>query len=166
MFEDEVYVDKKNELRYGTTKKPAHETMNEIMQLLTEYDCERIVTDYEGDTMRLGFIYEGKPYKITIPKVYIRGEYEEKIGVRVVYHFLKMVLSWTKQGIVSLNKALMSGRMVKLQGKTVSLGEASEALEDGKLSSTIQSEVDKLPESSEDEDTQEAEYEVIDDEKR
>lgn len=162
MFEEEVHVNKKNELRYGTTKKPAHETMNEIMQLLREYDCERIVTDYEGDTMRLGFIYEDKPYKITIPKVYIRGEYEEKIGVRVVYHFLKIVLSWSKQGIVSLNKALMSGRMVKLRGKNLSLGEASEGLENGQLSSIIQSEVDKLPQSSEDEEPQEAEYEVVD----
>ncbi len=155
MFEDEVHVKKKNDFRYGTTKKPAYETMNEIMDLLDEYGCERVMTDRKGESMRIGFIFEGRPYKIQIPKVYVNGKYNEKIGIRVVYHFLKIVLSWSKQGIVSMERALMSGRMVQIGNRTLSLGEAAEELDDGDLSSTLGK---HLPPKREYED---AEYEVI-----
>jgi len=112
--------------------------------------------------MRIGFIFEGKPYKIKIPKVYVRGNYKEKIGIRVVYHFLKMVLSWTQESVVDMEKALMSSRMVELQGRSVSLGEASKALENGGLSSTLDSEIDNLPsDDREEEDIENTDFEVI-----
>lgn len=160
MFKDEIHVDKKNDLRYGTTKKPVHETMNEVMQLLREYDCERIVTDQQDDNLRIGFIYQGKPYKITVPKVYVKGEYEEKIGVRVVYQYLKIILSWTDEGVMSLNKALMSNRMVKLKGKTVALGEVADQVDNGEFKEMLGDESEALPEKDE-EEPEDVDFEVV-----
>lgn len=163
MFKDEVRVKSKNELRYGTTRKPAHETLNEIMELLDDYDCDRVLTDREGDQLRIGFIFQGTPYKIAVPRVYVDGEYNDKIGIRVVYHYLKMLLSWTKEDIVDLDKALMSSRMVEMGGESVALGEAADELGDGEFEGVIKQE-HQLPAAEEDDsDVIEADYEEVED---
>lgn len=155
MFKEEIKIEKENDVRYGTTEVPAHKTLNELMELLKKYDCDRIVTDYQGDNMRLCFIYRGDPYVIPIPKVYVRGEYNEKIGVRVVYHYLRILLSWTEAGIMSLDKALMSYRTVMLDGRTVSMSEIMNKMDNGSL----------LPEDTDryalDEGAVDAEYEEV-----
>lgn len=161
MFEEEVHVKKKGDLRFGYTKKKAHETMNDIQDLLDEYDCSEVVTQKKGDKMKIGFIYQGKPYKLNIPRVYINGRYNEKVGPRVVYHFLEIVLSWTDSGIISMDKALMASRMVRIKGKDVSLGEASDKLPDGSMKGMLSDDVDKLPDSKE--DYENVNYEVVDD---
>lgn len=146
MFRREVHVSDKGDLSYGYTDKEPHDTMNEIMQLLDDNGCSRILTEKQGDNMRIGFVFEGKSYAITVPRVYVNGNYKAKIGVRVVYHFLRILLTWTKQGVVDLDKALLGGRMIKLQGETVTMDEAVEKMPQGELTSTMESELEELPE--------------------
>lgn len=120
MFPDEVRVERETDIPFGTSKVDPEKSMYEIKKLLKKMGCERILTDELGDTTRIMFVIDAKPFTIKIPKVYIRKgrgihrphEYYPWVGPRLVQSFLKGALTSIQFG-VSPEILMIGARVVK-----------------------------------------------------
>ncbi len=118
-----IYVDSPSKIRYGTTKKPPETTMGEVIALLKKHGCSKVAMasdlGEDGETNRIAFELDKVPYMLDVPRVYIRKgrgytkqyEYNDMIGIRLVYYFLQTMLEMVKNRIVDI-KFLMLPSMV------------------------------------------------------
>ncbi len=124
MFTDKIEIKKPNEIRYGTTLIAYEKTFGEILALLSKHGCDQIATMKDGDIQKIGFVYQDNPYMIRIPRVFVAGEYNEKIGIRLVKYYLEIILDWSKQRIINFEDLMLGTRMVNIAGKSTTLKEA------------------------------------------
>lgn len=114
MFNKEIRLKRKDDVRYGLTKKNPEETLTNIMTLLRKHGCEKVGTMYEGDELRIGFQLEGVPFLIDVPKVHIRNVYDPKIGIRIVFRYLETVLELVRKSrAIPLHNLLLSCAQVR-----------------------------------------------------
>ncbi len=131
MFMERIFVRNIGDIRYGYTEIPASRTMAEIMNLLKEYECEEILTraSRTGND-QIAFIFQGTPFLITIPKVYVGKNkvYNERIGIRMVLYYLEVILAWAKIRAIDINNLLMGQRIVQIGDKTMTMSEVVNTL--------------------------------------
>ena len=125
MFNKEIRVRRKEDIRYGQTKKQPEETLTDIMILLRKHGCNKVGHIYEGDDIRIGFELDHLPFLIDVPRVFIRNIYYPQIGIRIVYRYLETILELTKSRAVSVHNLLLPMAQVidPDDGKSKSLGE-------------------------------------------
>lgn len=125
MFNKEIRVRRKEDVRYGQTEKAPEETLSDIFKLLNKHNCEKVGTMYVGDDVRIGFQLDNIPYVIDVPRVYIRDVYDPKIGIRIVFRYLETVLELGKNRAVPLHNLLLSATQVRdpEDGKLKSMGD-------------------------------------------
>ncbi len=128
MFNDKIHIDKPNDIRYGTTKKSFHATYGEILALLSKHGCEQTATTRDGNIHKIGFVFQDNPYMIQIPRVYVKGEYNDMIGIRLVKYYLEIILEWSKQRIIDFEFIMLGTRMVNIDGITITLKDAVEQM--------------------------------------
>lgn len=133
MFAERINIKKENQIRYGTTKIPYQKSFGEIMSLLQKHGCDQIATMKDGDTQKIGFVYQEKPYIIQIPRVFINGVYNEMIGIRLVKYYLEIILEWSKQRIIDFEFLMLGTRMVNINGHSTTLKEAVDNLPPAEL---------------------------------
>lgn len=97
MFNKEIRIKRKKDVRYGLTDKPPEETLSDIMKLLRKHGCEKVGTIYIKDDIRVGFELDNLPFLIDIPRVYVNNKYDPKIGIRIVFRYLETVIELTKK---------------------------------------------------------------------
>lgn len=150
MFRD-IKVEKQNDLAYGTTQISNEDTLSDIRKLLRKHKCDEILIGEKGGDQFIAFKYQGNPYVFRVPKVSVkrgRGyqrkyEYDDRLGVRIVYRFLQTLLDLTKVRIVDMQTLLLGARMVDVNGKSVPLSDvvdripAKELLPDGYLPAAV-----------------------------
>lgn len=164
MFKKEIHVEKRNDIRYGTTKIGYNKTMNEIMGLLDKHGCEETIVHRKEGNLKIGFVYQDEPYMITVPKVYVKGTLNKKIGVRIVKYFLEIILDWKKERLVNFKVAMLPYRVVRLDGKSYQLGEVADEFPGGDMLQSLTSNVEQLkaPEDKQD-DVRDVDYRIVDD---
>lgn len=130
MFNKAIYVKNVKEIRYGTTQVPFSRTEGEIKELLKKHGCQQMVTAMDGNYVRIGFVYQGKPYMIDVPCVYVgpKKELNERIGIRLVLYYLEILLDWSKVRAIDFDKFLLGARMVEIEGKVHTLQEVVDKL--------------------------------------
>lgn len=137
MFYEKIYIDSVNNIRYGTTKISPQKTMGEIMNLLEKHECDEILTRSSRETgaKQIAFVYQGNPYMITIPKVFVgrNKELNEMIGPRLVKYYLEIILDWAKHRVIDLQNLLMAQRMVQIDGKNHTMMEVMNKMPPGKI---------------------------------
>ncbi|MFA5217030.1 hypothetical protein [Sulfuricurvum sp.] len=137
MFNEKIFINNLNEIRYGTTKISSMKTMSEIMELLEKHKCEEILTrnSTQTGTKQIAFVYQGLPYMITIPKVYVgkSKEFNEDIGARLVKYYLEIILDWAKLRVVNLENLLVGQRIVQIDGKNYSMLDVVNKMPPGKM---------------------------------
>lgn len=113
MFNKIIKVQNKNDVRYGTTTIKFEKTYSQIMGLLRKHECEQIfcTKDNEGFD-QIGFTIELKPYLIVVPKVYVKDWYDDRIGIRIVYYLIDIILNLTKERIIDPDTLLLGSRLV------------------------------------------------------
>jgi len=113
MFNKVIKVAKEGEVRYGTTKIPFDKTYAEILTLLRRHGCEQIFCQQTKDGFhQIGFTLNMKPYLIDVPKVYVRNVYQDRIGIRIVYYLIEIILTLTKEGLINPDTLLLGCRLV------------------------------------------------------
>jgi len=133
MFADTIQIKKESDIRYGTTKINFHKTYGEIMALLGKHGCDQIATMKDGDIQRIAFVYQDNPYMISIPRVFVSGIYNDKIGIRLVKYYIEIILEWSKQRIINFEYLMLGARMVNIDGQNQTLKEAVDNLPPVKL---------------------------------
>jgi len=159
VFKEEIYVDRKRDIRWGTTDVPVNKTMNEIMDALDENDCDEVVTRKKGKKRQIGFVFENKKYLITIPRVYVNGRFKEEIGPRIVKYYLETVLGWNKERPLNIEDSMLPFRLIEIEGKEVPLRQLVEEIPDSETASILGSKItdaEELPSSQEEPKTTEA----------
>lgn len=153
-----IRVKKPNDIRYGTTQIPYEKSFGEVMGLLKKHGCTKIAmaTDIgeDGEINRIAFELDKKSYMIDVPRVFVKKgkygnyEYNDRIGIRLIYYFLQTMLEMVKQRIVDLDQFMLSARIVQTPHGSMTLGEAVETIPPGELSDMLLDK-DALPEAEE-----------------
>lgn len=113
MFNKTIKVDRANDIRFGTTEKSFDSTYGQIITLLRNNKCEQIFCQQDDEGFhQIGFTLKMKPYLINIPKVYVRSVYNDRIGIRVVYYLIEIILSLAKEGLIDPDTLLLGTRLV------------------------------------------------------
>lgn len=135
MFNEKIFINNERDIRYGTTRISAQKTMGEIMDLLEKHKCDEILTRSSRETgaKQIAFIYQEKPYMITIPKVYVKKVLNECIGARLVKYYLEIILDWAKHRVVNVESLLMAQRMVQIEGQSYTMEDVVNKMEPGKI---------------------------------
>ena len=133
MFAEEIRIKNKKQLRYGWTDISFSKTQGHIMKLLDKHGCNQILVTKDEDKWQLGFIYQQVPYLFTIPKVYLNGKYNDKIGIRLIFRHLETALELAKSRAVVLSDMLLAQRLVEIDGQKITLGNAVKCLPPAKL---------------------------------
>jgi hypothetical protein len=107
MFNKEIRVKRRKDIRYGLTEKKPEETLTDIMALLRKHGCEKVGTIYVGDDIRIGFELDKLPFLIDVPRVFINNRYDEKIGIRIVFRYLETLLELAKNRAVSVHNLFL-----------------------------------------------------------
>lgn len=118
MFKKVIEVQNKNSVAMGSTTVSREKTVEQIRALLIKHGAERIATDWtDDDRERIGFQFGGARYWLEIPKVIINGTYNDKVGPRLIFHWLKSQIELTKDrgAVADLDDILLPIRMVKDQ---------------------------------------------------
>ena len=123
-----IHIKSKSDLRYGWTDKPFEQTFGEIMALLQKHNCDRVATMRDGEKHIIGFEYQEIPYIVNIPRVFVKGKYNEKIGVRLVKYYLEIILDWAKLRVIDFEFIMLGTRMVKIDEQAMTLKEAVDNL--------------------------------------
>jgi hypothetical protein len=113
MFNKEIKVKRKEDIRYGKTEKAPEDTLSDIMKLLRKHGCEKVGSMYLGDEVRIGFTLDNLPFLIDIPKVYVNNRYQPKIGIRIVFRYLETILELTKSRAVSVHSLFLPMAQVR-----------------------------------------------------
>ena len=114
MFNKIIKIERKENIRYGTTKISNNKTIGEIMDLLDKHGCDKtLLMKEKGGYDQIGFEIEGNPYLFTIPAVYVKGELNECIGPRLIKYFLEVILELTKSRAIDLSTLLLGSRCVR-----------------------------------------------------
>lgn len=162
MFKNEIFVDKKGDIRFGYTEVSYNQTFQEIMDILDEHECEEVITRRKKGKTQIGFVYQDDPYLITVPKVYIRDTLNKDVGIRIVKYYLEIVLDWEKERPIDFDIAMLPFRVVEYKGGRYTLGDMVNELpsSDGLLGEMVSS-AEELPES--DEEPKDVGYRVVED---
>jgi hypothetical protein len=96
------------------------------MKLLENHGCKQILTTQNGNEHQIGFVYEGKPYLIQIPQVFVNREYDDKIRIRIVLYYLETLLELSKVRAINFNFAMLGTQMVDVDGIRMPLAEVME----------------------------------------
>ena len=114
MFNKIIKIEKKTDIRYGTTTISKNKTIGEIMDLLDKHGCEKtLLMKEKGGYDQIGFEMGENPYLFTIPAVYVKGELNESIGPRLIKYFLEVILELTKSRAIDLSTLLLASRCVR-----------------------------------------------------
>jgi len=113
MFNEEIKIERKSQIRYGQTEKTFDETMIKIKELLRKHNCTKIMTLEEGNKHAIAFELNEKPYVINIPKIYVRGNYNDKIGIRIIFRYLETLLELAKDKIVDFETLMLGSRLIQ-----------------------------------------------------
>ena len=128
MFNKIIHINRIEDIRYGTTKIRFQKSQAEIMALLKKHGCEETAVITKGNECKIGFIYEGKPYMLDIPQVYVKKVYVDWIGIRIVKYYLEILLELSKQRVVNFDDAMLGTRMVEMNGKKFTLREVVDTM--------------------------------------
>jgi hypothetical protein len=130
VFKETIHIEKrgKDHLRYSTTTVPYDKTFGEIMALLAKHECQEVATRKKGNSQLIGFVYQDKPYIVTVPQVFVGDEYDDRIGIRLVKYHLEIVLDWAKQRVIDFDYLMLGSRIVHVAGEDIPLKEAVETL--------------------------------------
>jgi hypothetical protein len=155
-----IRVKKPNDIRFGTTQIPYDKTFGQVMALLRKHGCTKIAmaSDISEDEEinKIAFELNEKSYMIDVPRVFVKKgkygnyEYNDMIGIRLVYWFLQTMLELVKQRVIDMDQAMLSARMVRTPYGSMTLGEAVESIPPAELSDMF-SDREALPESEESE---------------
>lgn len=153
-----IRVKKPNDVRFGTTQIPYEKTFGQVMALLRKHGCSKIAMasdiSEEEEINKIAFELDKKSYVIEVPRVYVKKgkygnyEYNDKIGIRLIYWFLQTMLEMVKQRVIDLDQLMLSARMVRTPYGSMTLGEAVETIPSAELSDMF-SDREALPESQE-----------------
>ena len=152
MFADKIEINKPNQIRYGTTQIAYEKTFGEILALLSKHAYDHIATMKDGDIQKIAFVYQNNSHMIRIPRVFVDGQYNEKIGIRLVKYYLEIILDWSKQRIINFEDLMLGTRMVNIAGKTTTLKEAIDEMPPTKLFQGIADATKQLTDSNQDDD--------------
>lgn len=126
MFIKVVHIKNKKDIRFGTTHCTFFQTFSQIQQLLEKHGCRQIITTQNGNEHQIGFVYQEKPYLIDVPQVFIKGVYDNKIGIRIILYYLETLLELSKMRAINFNFAMLGTQMVDVDGVRRPLGEVLE----------------------------------------
>lgn len=107
MFNKIIELKSGEKISYGGTPCSYQQTLAQVMDLLKKHGCEKIGTIQEGNDLKIIFQIDKIPFVIDVPKVYVKNIYKEKIGIRIVYWYLKSVLEMVKKRIVPIHTLLL-----------------------------------------------------------
>ena len=133
MFPKAIHIKSENEIRYGRTQVGFYQTKAQIEKLLDKHGCDKAITCRDGTFHILGFEYEGKSYMITIPNVYVKERLVDRIGIRIVYRYLEIILELAKERAIDFEGALLCTKMVHTPDGDMPLGEALKHIPEAQL---------------------------------
>ena len=133
MFVDIIHIKRKEDIRYGSTKIPFGQTFTEIMVLLRKHGCNKIATIEDDGKNKIIFEYQEYPYLITVPSVYVKSIYNDKIRIRIVKYYLETILELTKQRVMDFDFVMLGSRILQIEGQSITLKEAVDKLPPAKL---------------------------------
>jgi hypothetical protein len=105
-----------------------YQTKAELEKLLDKHGCTKVISGRDGTFNMLGFEYQGKSYMLAIPNVYVKGVLVERLGIRIVYRYLEVLLELAKERVIDLDFALLSAKMVQTAIGTMTVGKALEKI--------------------------------------
>jgi len=114
MFKEVIRINNKSLIRMGQTKIPFHQTFGEILVLLSKHECDQVLTSRNGDKHQIAFVYQSVPYLMTIPRVFVQNKYNDMIGIRMVYYYLRIMLDWAKERVVDLPQIMLASRLIEV----------------------------------------------------
>ena len=130
MFAKIIKVKNRSDIIYGRTEISYNRTYTEIMDLLKKHGCDRIAFMEDAGQQIIVFEYEGHTYRLGIPRVYINNVYNDRIGIRLIRHYLKPLLELVKIRVIDFGDALLGSRLLSLpEGGSITYGEALEQVE-------------------------------------
>ncbi len=112
MFKPMIKIHSKTQITCGTTTVPSAKTYADIIALLGKMGCDRVVTDISGNAMTIAFQLDGVPYIIQVPQVFVKSVYNERIGIRIVFHFLKSMLNLVKERAIDPSQLFLATRII------------------------------------------------------
>lgn len=133
MFNETIHIEKVSDIRYGTTKIPAAKTQAQIESPLEKNGCQKTMFVRNGDMRQIAFEFEGNPYVITVPRVFVKGAFNDRIGIRLVLYYLEIVLAFAKERVINFEFTMLSSRLVPAMGTQMSVADAIAALPEGRL---------------------------------
>lgn len=137
MFFDRILVKRKEDIRYGLTEISFQRTQAQIMKLLKDHGCDRTGFLSNGDEHVLVFELDEKPYEIHIPRVFIRDQYNDRLGIRIVFRYLETLLELVKHRIIDFEFLMMGTKIVEHDGVRRLLGEVVKEIPTPELLSGI-----------------------------
>ncbi len=132
MFPEEIRLEKESDIPFGGTIVDYYKTEAELRKILTKFNCQKILIYQDGDKKRIAFAFNQKSYIFRIPKVYVkkgRGYskewvFQEHVGIRIVYQFLKTIVPYIDAKAVMGEQILLAARMVwSKEGEMVPLSD-------------------------------------------
>lgn len=123
MFNEIIKIEKKEQIRYGTTIISFDKTFGQIIKLLRRHRCSKILL-IEETPQRIAFELDSKPYIVTIPRVYINNIYNDKIGIRIVFRYLETLLELAKQRVIDFDTFMLGSRIIETPQGTLTLKDA------------------------------------------
>jgi hypothetical protein len=120
MFPKEIRIEHENDIPSGTTGVDPDKTEMEIRRLLEKFGVKRYWWISEPDGKQIVFELETKPYIFRIPRVLVKKGKgynrkfipDEKIGIRIVYYFLKTFVPFITSKALDADKLLLGARMI------------------------------------------------------
>jgi hypothetical protein len=128
VFRDRINIENIKDIRYGHTTIAYQRTFGQVLGLLDKHGCTKTMTYKEGDINKIGFELDNKPYIINIPRVYVKGVYDDKLGIRLVFRTLEALLELTKQRVVDFEFLMLGSRIVHTPEGNKTLKEAVEQI--------------------------------------
>lgn len=125
MFNKDIRLKTGEKIRWGSTEKTPDETLLDITKLLRKHKCDKVGTMYVKEDIVIAFELDGMPFRIDVPKVYYNDNYKEKMGIRVVFRYLEVILDLTKNRAVPVQNLLLPMAQVRdpEDGQLKSFGE-------------------------------------------
>jgi hypothetical protein len=128
MFPKIIHIDNVKDIRYGTTEIGFYQTKAQLDKLLDKHGCTKVISGRDGTFNMIGFEYQEKSYMLAIPNVYVKGVLVERLGIRIVFRYLEVLLELAKERVIDLDFALLSAKMVQTSIGTMTVGKALEKM--------------------------------------
>lgn len=125
MFNKDIRLKTGEKVRWGGTEKSPEDTLTDITKLLLKHKCQKVGTMLSGEDIKIGFELDGLPFLVDVPKVYYNDRYQPKMGIRIVFRYLEIILDLTKSRAVSVHTLLLPMAQVRdpEDGQIKALGE-------------------------------------------